>query len=56
MLIPIPFLGWFEDEEETKPMPYEKIIELWLDKQSNLNSAMNVIEFVREIEKHHGIH
>lgn len=52
MLIPIPFMGWIE-EDESKPMTDEQIINLAL--KYKMFSLVEQIQFAREIEKYHGI-
>jgi len=53
MLIPIPFMGWIE-EDESKPMTEQQIIDIAF--KYKMFSLVDQIKFAREIEKHHGIH
>jgi hypothetical protein len=59
MLIPIPFFGWFDDDEQKTPMTYDEIIQTACDSFGGLikkEERDNFVRFAKAIERHHEIY
>jgi hypothetical protein len=56
MLVPIPFLGWFSDEEKREPLNQEMIFNIANQIFDLRGTNEAVLEFAREIERAHEIY